>query len=242
VVFSGRIRELRTRKLHWHMTRATLVLLVMLGMYYALAHIPLVEIEAIGHAAPLFVAILSPLLLKERVTGHNWLAIGLGMLGVLIILRPDPAHFRIAHLVMLACAAAYAILIILVRTLTRTDSIVSISFYVYPPGALLAGLLARGEWVAPTITHWGVFIAFGTCNTLATLLYVLGLRHVDAVLAATLDYVTLIWVTVYGILFWGELPDPITAVGIVFIVLGGIYIVRHSTRRVDESLVQTSDH
>lgn len=241
-VFSGRLRELRTRKPHWHMCRALLLLAVMMGAYYALAHIPLVEIEAISHATPLFVAVLAPLLLRERVTGHNWLAIGIGMLGVLVILRPDPAHFRIAHVVMVGCAAAYAVLTILVRFLTRTDSVLSINFYIYPLAALLAALLARHGWVTPTPAHWGIFLAFGTCNTLAVLFYILGLRQVDAVLAATLDYLTLIWVTIYGALFWGQIPDPLTSVGVLLIVLGGIYIVRHSARRVDESLVQTADH
>jgi len=70
----------------------------------------------------------------------------------------------------------------------------------------------------------------------------MGLRYMDAILAATLDYVTLIWVTLYGVLFWAQIPDPITSIGVLLIVFAGIYIVRHSTRRVDESLVQTSDH
>ncbi len=239
---TGRVRELRTDKLHWHFCRALLLLGVMMGTYYALSHIPLVEIEAISHATPLFVAVLSPLILKEQVTRHNWLAIGVGMLGVLIILRPDPAHFRIAHVVMVGCAAAYAILTILVRFLTRTESVLSINFYVYPLGAVAAGLLARKEWIAPTLSHWGIFVAFGVCNTLAVLLYIMGLRYMDAILAATLDYVTLIWVTLYGVLFWAQIPDPITSIGVLLIVFAGIYIVRHSTRRVDESLVQTSDH
>lgn len=237
-----RVKQLRTRRPEWHLVRALLVLSIMLGVYYALAHIPLVEIEAISHATPLFVAVLAPLLIKERVTGHNWLAVGLGLLGVLTILRPDPAHFQVAHLVMLGCALAYALLIILLRTLTQTESVLAINFYVYPLGALVAGLLAWHSWIPPTPVHWGLFAAFGTCNTLATLLYILGLRHIDAILAATLDYVTLFWVTIYGVVIWHEIPDSITGLGILFIVAGGVYIVRHSTRHVDESFVQTTDH
>lgn len=239
---TGRLGALRTRRPRLHTIRAVLVTFVMLGGFYALGTIPIVEVEAIGHAAPFFVALLSPVLLREKVTGHNWLAIALGFMGVVIILRPDPAHFHVAHLYMFACAFAYAILIMIARMLTSTDSVFAINFYIYPLAAIVTGIGMGGSWITPTLADWLVFGLFIVCNTSAVLLFLSGLRHVDATLAATLDYFTLIWVALLGGLIWGEYPDPISTIGILFIVSGGIYIVRHSTRRIDESIVQTTDH
>ena len=238
----GRLRDLRTQYFGLHMLRSVLVTLILLGVFYALGQIPMVEVEAIGHAAPVFVALAAPWTLRERVTGHNWLAIGIGFFGVLIILRPDPGHFHIAHVVMLLSAAGYAVLIMLARKLSTRDPVLAITFYLYPLSVILTGLLVIGHWRTPTATHLAGFMLQGLAATVATLFYIAGLKHIEATLTATLDYVTLIWVASLGIVFWGEVPDSYTLAGIVLIVGSGIYIVRHSSRRIDESIVQTPEH
>ena len=243
VLATNRWQGLHTQRLGGHMTRALLVAGVILGVFYALAKIPMIEVEAIGHAAPFFVAVLAPVWLKEQVTGHNWGAIGVGFLGVLIILRPDPDHFHVAHIVMFACAVGYSLLILLARGLSRTETTLALTFYIYPPSVLITALFLWGRaWLPPTVAHWGLFGLQSLFATVATLLFIAGVRRVDATLTATLDYFTLIWVALIGYAFWGEKPDPITFVGIVLIVCGGIYIVRHSTRRLDASIVQQVEH
>ncbi len=243
VILSGRLTDLRTTRLPWHMARAVLVACVILGVFNALANIPMIEVEAIGHAAPFFVALVAPAWLKEPVTGHNWLAIGVGFLGVLIILRPDPGHFHIAHLIMFGCALAYALLILLARKLSETETTLALTFYIFPPSMVITGVYAWfSDWLPPTAWHWGVFAAQSFFATIATLLFIAGVRRVDATLTATLDYTTLIWVALLGFAFWGETPDLITFFGIVLIVCGGVYIVRHSTRKMDESIVQQVEH
>jgi len=126
--------------------------------------------------------------------------------------------------------------------LTSTESIFAINFYIYPLAAAVTWIPAQYEWITPTPVHWLLFGVFILCNTSAVLLFLGGLRHVDATLAATLDYFTLVWVLVLGILIWREYPDPVSSIGILFIVASGIYIVRHSTRRIDESIVQSTEH
>jgi drug/metabolite transporter (DMT)-like permease len=242
ILVFGKFSDLKSRRLHWHGVRAALITVTMLAVYYALASIPMVEVEAIGHGAPFFVALLSPWFLKERVTGHNWLAIAVGFAGILIILRPDPERFHLAHVYMLFCAASYAMLIMIVRRISDTESVLAINFYIYPLTVLVTGLAAQESWVAPGPADWGMFLMQGLFATAAVLLFIAGVRHVDATLAATLDYVTLIWVSIIGFAVWGEAPDALTALGILLIVACGIYIVRHSTRQIDESIVQTSEH
>lgn len=243
VAVTGNVAALRTQRLDGHMARALLLTLVILGVFYALGSIPMIEVEAIGHAAPFFVALLAPALLRERVTGHNWFAIGVGFLGVLVILRPDPGHFHVAHLVMFACAFGYALMILLARGLSRTETTVALTFYIYPPSAVITGIVAwHSDWVPPGAVHWLVFALQSFFATLATLVFIAGVRRVDATLTATLDYMTLIWVALIGFVYWGERPDPVTFIGIVLIVAGGIHIVRHSTRRMHENIVQQVEH
>jgi drug/metabolite transporter (DMT)-like permease len=238
----GSFRDLRSRRLHWHGVRAGLITVTMLGVYYALSSIPMVEVEAIGHAAPFFVGLFSPWFLRERVTGHNWLAIAVGFVGILIILRPDPERFHLAHVYMLLCAASYAALILIARKISDTESVLAINFYIYPLTVLVTAFISSQVWVPPTPADWGMFLLQGLFATAATLLFIAGVRSVDATLAATLDYTTLIWVSVIGFTVWSEVPDALTAAGILLIVASGIYVVRHSTRQIDESIVQTSEH
>lgn len=242
IVLFGKFSDLRSRRMHWHGVRAALITVTMLGVYYALASIPMVEVESIGHAAPFFVGLLSPWFLRERVTGHNWLAIAVGFIGILIILRPDPERFHIAHVYMFFCAMSYATLIMIARRISDTESVLAINFYVYPLTVLITAFVASSVWVPPTPADWGIFLLQGASATGATLLFLAGLRSVDATLAATLDYTTLIWVSIIGFTIWGESPDALTAAGILLIVASGIYVVRHSTRQIDESIVQTSEH
>jgi drug/metabolite transporter (DMT)-like permease len=241
-IATQRLAELRTRRLRLHALRSALVAAVILGFYYALGRIPMVEVEAIGHAAPIFVALLAPHVLGERVTGHHWAAIGIGFLGILIVLRPDPAHLDPAHLVMLGCAVVYSVLIMLARMLSATDSVLAINLYAYPLAFLATSALCAGRWVAPTPFDWMLFLAFSACATGSLFVFIAGLRFVDAALAATIDYVSLVWVSIIGYLGWREHPDVFTAAGIALIVGSGIYIVRHATRKLDESLVQTPEH
>ena len=238
----GKFSDLQSRRMGWHGVRAALITVTMLGVYYALAHIPMVEVEAIGHAAPFFVGLLSPWFVRERVTGHNWLAIAVGFIGILIILRPDPERFHLAHVYMFFCALSYGALILIARKISDTESVLAINFYIYPLTVIVAGAMASTVWVPPTPGDWGMFLLQGVFATAATLLFIAGVRHVEAALAATLDYTTLIWVSIIGFTVWGESPDALTAVGILLIVTSGIYIVRHSTRQIDESIVQTSEH
>jgi len=234
--------KLKTRKIHLHLIRAVIVTFLLLAVYYAIASIPLVEVEAIGHAAPFFVALFSPLFLGEKVTRHSWIAIAIGFLGILVILRPDPTRFHLAHILMVVAAASYAAMIMIARKLTETDSILALNFYIYPLGAIVLGFLTIGNWTPPALIHWFYFVLMGICGTITIVLFTAAIKYIEATLVATLDYLLLVWVTIPGYLYWGEYPDLITSIGIFLIVCSGIYVVRHSARKTDESIVQTTDH
>jgi len=234
--------KLKTGKIHLHLVRAVIVTFLLISVYYAIASIPLVEVEAIGHAAPFFVALFSPLFLGEKVTRHSWVAIAIGFLGILIILRPDPTRFHLAHMLMVIAAASYAAMIMIARKLTETDSMLALNFYIYPLATVVLGFLTIGNWTSPTLIHWLYFVLMGICGTITIVLFTAAIKYIEATLVATLDYLLLIWVTILGYLYWGEYPDFVTSIGILLIVCSGIYIVRHSARKTDESIVKTTDH
>jgi len=115
-------------------------------------------------ANPFIIAVFSPLLLNEQVSRHSWLATVIGFLGVLIIARPTPDHFHLAHFICLISATGSAMLIITARRLADTESVITLNFYLYPIPILITSLLAAPEWITPSFMDWLVPANKKTCS------------------------------------------------------------------------------
>lgn len=226
----GRLAQLRTQRMPWHLLRSFISITVTVCMFYALKHIPLAEFVAIIFAVPFFVALLSPWLLDEAVPGSAWVAIAIGFAGVLLVARPMPGHFHLAHVVMLVVAVLLAVLYVLARTLSVTETPLALNFHVYPFSVALLTVPVVDTWVPPTATAWGLAFLLGLCATLALWAVLQAMRHAPPALVAPIDYARLIWITALGYFIWDELPDGITVAGIVLIVASGIYVLRFGRR------------
>ena len=226
----GQSNRLRTRNPGWHAFRSCLSVVLLPAIFYGLNHIPLAEFIAIIFAAPFFVAILTPLLLHERVAGKAWLAIGMGFCGILIVTRPTPDHFHIAHLTTLFCAASTATLSVTARRLIKADSLFALNFYLYPAGILVYFFPTIQNWRAPDPLDWLLFVALGFTATAALWCVILAVRHARPAFVAPIDYIRIIWTIAVGWLFWNEIPDSTTWLGILVIAACGLYIVTHGRR------------
>ena len=225
-VIGGRIMQLRTQRLGWHFLRSMISLTVTVCMFYGLKHITLAEFVAIIFATPFFVALLSPWLLGEQVPAGTWMAIAVGFAGILLVARPLPGHFHLAHLVTLFVAVMLSFLYIIARTLSTTETALALNFHIYPLSILLLAFPVTNHWVAPDTQAWILFALLGTCATLALWCILQAMRYAPPALVAPIDYARLIWITLLGYFIWGELPDGITVCGIVLIVASGIYVLR----------------
>jgi drug/metabolite transporter (DMT)-like permease len=226
----GQANGLRTRNPGWHVFRSCLAVVLLPAIFYGLNHIPLAEFIAIIFAAPFFVAILTPILLRERVAGRAWLAIGMGFCGILIVTRPTPDHFHIAHLTTLFCAASTATLSVTARRLAVTESMFALNFYLYPAIILVYFLPTVWGWQTPTPLDWGLFAALGFTATAALWCVIIAVRHAKPAVIAPIDYIRIVWTIAVGWLFWDEIPDAMTWLGILVIAACGLYIVTHGRR------------
>lgn len=226
----GRLSQLRTKRMPWHLLRSFISITVTVCMFYSLKHISLAEFVAIIFAVPFFVAILSPWLLDEAVPASAWVAIAIGFAGVLLVARPVPGHFHFAHLVMLAVALLLSFLYLIARTLSPTETPLALNFHVYPFSVALLLVPVADTWVMPTPSAWGLALLLGLCATLALWAVLQAMRYAPPALVAPIDYARLIWITLLGYLIWGELPDRITVAGIVLIVASGIYVLKQGRR------------
>lgn len=227
VVALAGIDRLKTRRPAWHGLRALGSVLVVVFVFYGLKNIPLAEFVSLTFSIPLFVALLSPWLLGEKVTRQSWIAVALGFIGVLLVAKPTPQHFHIAHLTSLLLALLIGLLVINARYLSDTENSWSLNFYLSVGGAVLLAAPALGNWISPTPGHWLMLISMGLTQTIALGLYLESMQLARPALIAPLDYVRLIWTIAVGGLIWQEIPDRYTWLGIAFIVAAGVYIVRH---------------
>ena len=226
-IATGRVAQLRPQHRGWHLFRSVLSTALVLLVFYGLKHLPLAEYAAIAFAAPFIVAMLSPRLLGEPVGAHTWLAIALGFAGVLLIFRPAPGHFEIAHLTTLGLATAGAVLVITARRLSTSETALALNFYVYPFSILVLAYPAAQAWVEPSPLDWCLFAALGSVATAGMGCIIHALRLARPAFIAPFDYVRLMWTIMLGYAIWGEVPRPATWAGIVTIVLAGIYVVSH---------------
>ena len=231
----GGLEQLRTRRPLAHFGRYLLVLGLTLTFFWALSQMKLVDAIAITFAAPIFITAMSVPLLREAVGLHRWLAVAVGFVGVLIILRPGFGVFQWAALVVLGSVVFYALLMITTRALTRSES--SAALMLYPQlGMALTGLVSVPFfWVPPNLADLGLFAVAGCFGSVGVMCVTHAFRLAPAATVSPFEYSALLWATLLGYFVWDELPDRFTLIGAAVVVASGLYIVYRETVRVGHS-------
>lgn len=215
-----------------HLVRAVLGIAMMAGFVYGLRALPLSTAYAITFVAPLLVTALAVPLLGEQVGPRRWMAIVVGLVGVLVILRPTGAGMLSTHgLAMLGSAVCYALGAISVRILARTDSTQAMVFWMLALLALGAGALAWREWRPVRVEHAWIIATVGLAGSLAQAALTEAFRHGEASSIAPLEYSALLWGTLLDVALWGVLPDAVTWLGAGIIVASGLYLLRREQAR-----------
>jgi drug/metabolite transporter (DMT)-like permease len=227
IAATGRLQLFKTRRIGWHLSRTLVGIILITGIFTGLKYIPLAEVTSIVFANPFIVAILTPLFLKEKVSRHTYFAITIGFIGILIVARPTPDHFHYAHLYMLGFATATAYLIVTARKLADTEHVLTLNFYLYPGIILFSTYRALTDWQTPDLLAWVLFVAVALSATLALFFVTQAMHNARPAVVAPIDYCRIIWTVSIGYLFWDEFPDPFTWIGIITIIISGIYVVTH---------------
>jgi len=222
----GGLKSLFTKRWPWHLLRTLLATGAMFGFFYGLARMPLVDALTLGFTAPLMVTALSVPMLGEHVGWRRWVAVVIGFLGVLIMLRPGNGDISVASVAVLFAAFCYACLAITSRKLGTTESSYSLSVYVIA-GPLLVSLvmLSQTRWQAPDIDGWLLFVLAGSCSVIAWIGIIGGYRRASPAMLAPFEYTALIGGAVAGYLIWDEVPDRWVVTGAIVIIASGLFVV-----------------
>ena len=190
------------------------------------------EAFAITFAGPIFITALSVPILGERVGVRRWSAVLVGLVGVVMILRPGAAVFQPEALWALTAALCYAFVMLTTRKLARRDGTLTILFWTAFSSTLITAGALPFDWTPPTAVDWGLFALLGLTGSCTMFLMAQAYRHAPAAVVAPFDYTLLIWGVILGWLIWQELPDPGIWPGVAVLVASGLYIIYRETRLV----------
>ena len=224
VQLRGGLAVLRTSHRGLHLLRSGLGIGAMGFAFYAFSLMPLAEAVSVMHTAPLFMTVLSVLILREKVGLRRWSAVCAGFAGMLLVVRPGPDMLASGSLYMLAAAMLIACTTIIVRHLGRIDDPVCITFYFTVTGVAvsLLGMLVQ-QWQAPPAADLALLCGVGLFGGLAQYFMTLGYRHLAVAMLAPLRYLTIAFGGIIGYLVWAEIPGPSSLLGITVIVASGLY-------------------
>jgi drug/metabolite transporter (DMT)-like permease len=228
----GGISALRTRRPFGHVLRTLYGFFGTFTSVYGYALLPIVTVTALGFAMPLFLTILSVPMLGERVGWRRASAVVVGLVGVLVMLRPwqgsaEASHDAGAVALVLAGVVTWALAMITIRRMgTAGERNVTIVSWFTLGTALLATVCAVPVWVTPTLTQLAMLVAAGIMSGVAQLLMTEGYRSGEATLVAPFEYGAIVYATILGVIFWGEYPDEWTLLGVAILVGAGLYIWR----------------
>ena len=226
--------SLKTRRPVAQIVRGVLIVISYALFLEALAVMPLATAVALTFSAPIFVAALSPLVLKEQVSIKRWIGVFIGFVGVLVIMQPGPDTFRPDALFPLGAALAYASASLLARRLGATDPPAATAFFtgvMFFFGSAPFVAAVPSAWITPTTDHLLLLALCGFVAGTAHFLIIAAYRHAQASMVAPFEYTALVWAALFGLVFYDELPDFVTFCGIALIIAGGLWIIYGERRR-----------
>jgi drug/metabolite transporter (DMT)-like permease len=227
------IVALRATRRPWLQLVRTLLLVTEMGLVLiAFRTLPLADAHAIFAATPLLVTALSVPLLKEQVGWRRWVAVAIGFVGMLVILRPGFAAIPPAALLATLCMVMYAHYHLLTRLVSRADRPETSYLVQTVVSAILLSIVGPFVWEPIAWPHLPLLLALGVLGAGGHYCLVRALSVAPAVVVQPFTYTMLLWAVVIGYLVFGDLPDSWTIAGAALVVAAGIYAAwREHVRR-----------
>lgn len=215
---------LRTRRFGWHVLRAALNAVAILAYLYAITITPLAKAASLAFVSPLFATVFAILLLREPIRGWRMAALAVGFLGILLIIRPGTGAMTLGTILVLVSAAAWGLVLIVIKVLSRTESAFTITAYVsllITPISLIPALFVW-QWPAPAA--WGWLVAIGFVGVVMHLASAQAFKLSDATAVVPVEFTKLVWSAIIGYIFFAEVPEIWVWIGGAVVFSSTVYL------------------
>ena len=217
-------RILRTKNFKLQILRSALLFTATVCFFTSLKTLKLADVNAIFQVSPIFVTILSVLVLKETVGHRRWLGVAFGLIGALLIIGPGTGVFSYAVILPIISALSYAAYVISTRYLSQDESPLTSFVYTALLGSIAASVLVVPSWTPIESSDLFVFSVFGLLGATGHFLLIHAYRISEASFLAPFNYIGILYGSLWGFYFFNEVPSLITILGGLIIVSSGIYI------------------
>lgn len=225
-LIQGKSRELIPHRWDLHLIRGVLGVLMLWLFVFAVKALSLADAYSLFMSAPLMMTALSVPLLKEHVGWRRWCAVLVGLIGVIVVLRPSGTNLiTLGGLAALGSALGYAISALTIRILSRTDSGAATVIWSLVFITLISGAFCIAGWVPIQSVHLPWIVSLGVSGAIGQHLITRAFRAANPAVLAPLEYTALAWGMLFDWIFWATVPGSRMLVGASIIIASGLYVI-----------------
>jgi drug/metabolite transporter (DMT)-like permease len=219
---NGGFAIVKTARVHVHIARNLIHFCAQLGWFFALTLIPIGQVVAIEFTMPIWTAILAASFLGGRMTIWKITAIMLGIIGVVVVVRPATSEINPGQLIALAAAVGFGVSVAMVKSLTRTEQTLAIMFWMLAVQSTAGLLPALYVWTWPPVHLWGWVVVIAFCGTFSHYCMARAMLHADATVVIPMDFLRVPLSATAGWLIYSERLDLLTVLGAALILTGNL--------------------
>lgn len=225
---SGGLAGMKTARPLTHIVRNIVHYAAQYGWFLALTLIPLAQVVAIEFTMPIWTALLAVSFIGERLNVWKVLAIVLGLIGVIVIVQPGVAQISPGQLIMVLAAMGFGAAIVMVKSLTRTDSVTVIIFWMLVIQSAIGLVPAVYTWHWPSAHIWPWILVIAFCGTYSHYCFAQAMRYADATVVVPMDFLRVPLSATLGWLLYSERVDAATIIGAALILTGNLLNLKRS--------------
>ncbi|MCX7057731.1 MAG: DMT family transporter [Proteobacteria bacterium] len=226
IAWAGAWGRLRITNPWLYVGRAAIGVLMLSSFIYSVSEQALTDSYAIFMSAPLMVAVASRIVLGERIPARRWVAIVVGLLGVIVALKPSAAHMiSLGGMAAFISAVCYAVGVLLIRLMSRTDSAYAMVLWYMVIICIASLALAAPHWQPVPSSHWPWIVFVGLTGAIAQYLLTVAFRLAPASKVAPFEYTAMVWGLLLDYFVFAISPLPRVLIGGAIVVVGGLYLI-----------------
>lgn len=218
------IKNMKTKKIKLHFYRVITGSFALISIFFGIKYLPLADAISITFAAPIFATIFSIFFLNEKVGKKRWFAILIGFCGILIILKPGTSMFSLYSIFPIFFCIGFAASAILIKLLSKTEKNYLIALYYTIGLTILSFFLNPLSWIIPSSFDLIIFFLIGISGSYGNILITESYRSSDVSLVTPIKYLNLIFAIIFGYLIFNEVPNILTILGSILIVISTFVI------------------
>ena len=194
-------------------------------------HLSLANAHSIGALAPIIIVVLSVFILNEKVSIKTWVAIFIGFIGVLIVIRPGSDVFNVKSLIPLIAAFFLGLYQIATKKMSEYDAPEVSLFYSSLVGIFITSIMIFFFWQPVNLKSLWFFLPIGIFFSLGIYFQILALNNARASIIQPFHYTLIFWAIIFGFLFYEDIPDLFTIIGSIIITISGIFVINQTSKK-----------